>query len=57
MTIRDKYPKLKDKKFVRNMICKTVYGSMALENQKVSMRKIKKLYKEVRDENSGKENI
>lgn len=35
MSTRDKYPKLQDKAYLKQMIVEAVYGSMALELQSV----------------------
>ncbi len=51
MKLRDRFPRLKDESFVRNMVVKSVYGTMQLEDQGVSMQKINELYSEVKREN------
>jgi hypothetical protein len=48
MKLRDKYPQLRDPAFVKDMVVRSVYASMALENQTVSLRKIEELYDQAR---------
>jgi hypothetical protein len=44
MKLRDKYPQLRDPAFIKDMVVRSVYGSMALENQTVSLQKLEELY-------------
>ncbi len=44
MKLRDKYPQLSDPASVKRMVVRSVYGSMALENQTVSLQKMEELY-------------
>ncbi|MET4108848.1 hypothetical protein ABIB60_004222 [Hymenobacter sp. UYP22] len=44
MKLRDKYPQLRDPAFIKNMVVRSVFGSMALENQTVSLQKLEELY-------------
>ena len=41
MKFYDKYPQLKEKKFLTQMLTDTVFSTMTLENQKVSKAKVK----------------
>ena len=43
MKIKDKYRKLRDDRFVTDMIAQSVYGTMQLEQQAVPMREVKKI--------------
>ena len=43
MKIRDKHRKLRDGRFVTDMITQSVYGTMQLEQQAVPMREVKKI--------------
>ena len=46
MKLREKYSQLRDPAFVKDMVVRSVYASMALENQTVSLEKIEQLYYE-----------
>jgi hypothetical protein len=48
--LRDKYKALNNPEFVKQMMVTSVYGSMQLENQPVSMKKIADLYDKVNRE-------
>lgn len=41
MSFFDKYPKLKERQFLVELMVKTVYSTMALENQTVEHSKVK----------------
>ena len=50
MKIKDKYPQLQDEQYVQNMVMRSVFSSMCLEAQQVSMERIEELYAEVKNE-------
>ncbi|PSR56694.1 hypothetical protein AHMF7605_25955 [Adhaeribacter arboris] len=50
MKLREKYSQLQDEEFVRSMVIKSVYGSMQLENQGVSMDRLQQIYTQVNQE-------
>jgi hypothetical protein len=41
MKFYEKYPQLKEKVFLTEVLTKTVFSTMSLENQQVSMSKVK----------------
>lgn len=43
MNFLDKYPKLKEQQFLSDLLTKTVYATMALENQKVEEIKVRQI--------------
>jgi hypothetical protein len=43
MSFYDKYPQLKQKQFLFELLSKTVYATMALEDQTVPMQDIEKI--------------
>jgi hypothetical protein len=43
MKFHDKYPQLKEKGFLAQMLTKTVFSTMSLENQQVSMAKVEEI--------------
>ena len=43
MKFNEKYPQLKEKQFLFEILSSTVYSTMALENQVVSMPKIQEI--------------
>ncbi|MEO6521618.1 MAG: hypothetical protein ABIN91_08070 [Mucilaginibacter sp.] len=43
MSFYDKYPQLKQKQFLHDLLSKTVYATMALEDQTVSMQDIERI--------------
>jgi len=47
MKLRDKYKALSDAEFVKQMMVASDYGSMQLEDQTVSRKKIEALYEKV----------
>lgn len=47
MKLIDKYRKLQNKAFVKEMVTRSVYASMQLENQGVAKGRIEELYAEV----------
>lgn len=53
MKLRDRYPQLQDEQYVRAMVTRSVYGSMSLEAQYVTMERIQELYTEVKSEISA----
>ncbi|SMC00633.1 hypothetical protein SAMN00120144_4075 [Hymenobacter roseosalivarius DSM 11622] len=44
MKLRDRYPQLQDPAVVKAMVVRSVYASMALENQLVPLHRIEALY-------------
>lgn len=44
MKLRDRYPHLQNPAVVKAMVLESVYASMALENQTVSMERLEVLY-------------
>jgi len=44
MKLRDRYCQLQDPAVVKAMVLRSVYASMALENQTVSMERLEALY-------------
>jgi hypothetical protein len=44
MKLRDRYPYLQNPAVVKAMVLESVYASMALENQTVSMERLEALY-------------
>jgi hypothetical protein len=44
MKLRDRYRQLQDPAVVKAMVLRSVYASMALENQTVSMERLEALY-------------
>ncbi len=53
MKLREKYKTLNDADFVKKMIVSSVYGTMQLEGQSVSKKKIESLYEQVKSEKKG----
>ena len=43
MKFHDKYPQLKEKDFLAQVLTKTVFSTMSLENQQVSMAKVEEI--------------
>ncbi|MCG3164824.1 MAG: hypothetical protein POELPBGB_00583 [Bacteroidia bacterium] len=43
MKFYDKYPQLKEKKFLAQVLTNTVFSTMSLENQQVSMSKVEEI--------------
>ncbi|WP_192820429.1 hypothetical protein [Rufibacter sp. LB8] len=43
MSFLDKYPKLKERQFLTNLVTKSVYATMALEDQKVEEAKVRQI--------------
>jgi len=50
MKLRDKYKALNNAEFVKQMMVASAYGSMLLEGQTVSRKKIEFLYEKVKEE-------
>ena len=50
MTLREKYRELRNHVFVKDMIIGSVYSTMRLEDQTVSIDRIKQLYEELQRE-------
>ena len=48
MKIKDKYRKLRDEQFVTDMITQSVYGTMQLEQQAVTMQDVRKAVRRAR---------
>ena len=46
MKLRDRYPQLQDPAVVKAMVVRSVYASMALENQTVSLDRLEALYEQ-----------
>ncbi|NVO86769.1 hypothetical protein HW556_17945 [Hymenobacter sp. P5252] len=46
MKLRDRYPQLQNPAVVKAMVVRSVYASMALENQLVSIERIEALYEQ-----------
>jgi hypothetical protein len=44
MKLRDRHPHLQDPAVVKALVLRSVYASMALENQTVSMERLEVLY-------------
>ncbi len=43
MKFYDKYPQLKERKFLAEMLTGTVYSTMSLENQQVALSKVEEI--------------
>lgn len=43
MKFYDKYPQLKDKEFLAQILTNTVYSTMSLENQQVSLPRVNEI--------------
>ncbi len=43
MKFHDKYPQLKEKRFLAQVLSKTVFSTMSLENQQVAMSKVEEI--------------
>jgi hypothetical protein len=43
MSFLDKYPKLKERQFMTDLVTKTVYATMALEDQKVEEVRVREI--------------
>jgi hypothetical protein len=43
MKFYDKYPQLKEKNFLAQVLTNTVYSTMSLENQQVAMSKVEEI--------------
>ena len=43
MKFYDKYPQLKQQEFLTQLLTNTVYSTMALENQTVSMERVREI--------------
>jgi hypothetical protein len=54
MTFRQRYAQLQDASFVKCMMLRSVYGTMALENQTVPMERLEALYEKVEAERAAK---
>ena len=54
MTFRQRYAQLQDASFVKQMMLRSVYGTMALENQTVPMERLEALYEKVEAERAAK---
>ena len=53
MTFRQRYPQLQDASFVKRTMLRSVYGTMALENQTVPMERLEALYEKVEAERAA----
>jgi hypothetical protein len=47
MKLRDRYPQLQNPAVVKAMVVRSVYASMALENQTVSLERLEALYEQL----------
>jgi len=47
MKFYEKYPQLRDRAFLSEMLVDTVYSTMALENQEVSKEKVEKIVSDI----------
>jgi hypothetical protein len=54
MTFRQRYAQLQNPSFVKQMMLRSVYGTMALENQTVPMERLEALYEKVEAERAAK---
>lgn len=54
MTFRQRYRQLENPAFVKQMLLRSVYGTMALENQTVPMERLEALYEKVEAERTAK---
>lgn len=54
MTFRQRYAQLQDASFAKHMMLRSVYGTMALENQTVPMERLEALYEKVEAERAAK---
>ena len=54
MTFRQRYARLQDPAFAKQMILRSVYGSMALEDQTVPMERLEELYEKVEAERNAR---
>ncbi|MBC6613154.1 hypothetical protein H8B15_19690 [Hymenobacter sp. BT507] len=48
MKLRDRYPQLQNPALVKTMVVRSVYASMALENQTVSLERLEALYEQTK---------
>lgn len=46
MKLRDRYPQLQNPALVKTMVVRSVYASMALENQTVPLERLEALYEQ-----------
>jgi hypothetical protein len=56
MKFYDKYPKLKEKQFLAEILSRTVFSTMSLEDQQVSMKKIEEIVSNLLKEQESKGN-
>ena len=54
MTFRQRYRQLENPAFAKQMLLRSVYGTMALENQTVPMARLEALYEKVETERTAK---
>lgn len=54
MTFRQRYRQLDNPAFVKQMMLRSVYGTMALENQTVPMERLEALYEKVEAERTAR---
>jgi len=54
MKFYEKYPQLKEKEFLAELLSKSVFATMALENQQVPMKKIQEIVKSLLNEKESK---
>jgi hypothetical protein len=54
MKFSDKYPQLKERQFLSNLLSKSVFSTMSLEDQTVAMPKIVEIVKQVLSEKESK---
>lgn len=55
MKFYEKFPQLKEKDFLAQMLTKTVFSTMALENQQVSELKVQEIVLSLLNEHESKE--
>jgi hypothetical protein len=53
MTFRQRYAQLQSASFVKQMMLRSVYSTMALENQTVSMERLEVLYEKIEAERAA----
>lgn len=53
MKLRERYRQLQDPAVVKAMVVRSVYASMALEEQTVSVERIEALYEQTRPKTTG----
>lgn len=54
MKFSDKYPQLKERQFLANLLSKSVFSTMSLEDQTVAMSKIVEIVTQILTEKESK---